>query len=354
MKNREMYEEAESLINTLETEHKLSKEDLVKLLTLNDAGPVFEAADRVRERFVGNDVHLRGLIEFSSHCGRTCLYCGLRAPNKNIKRYRMESYEIAECALNASKYGLKTVVLQSGEDRTFRIDELCKIISEIKKMDLAVTLSIGEMSKNEYAELKKAGADRYLLRIETSNEVLYKKLHPRMSYKNRIRCLYDIKDLGFEVGTGSLIGLPGQTPEILADDLLFFKELDADMIGLGPFIPCINTPLEDKSGGSVDTVLRMLALARLLMPDINIPATTALGIKDSNGYQKGLLCGANVIMPNAGMCKYKKLYAIYPGKDDGTTSSDLEEQIKVIKAIVFNLGRSIGTDFGYRKKSRTI
>jgi biotin synthase len=215
-------------------------------------------------------------------------------------------------------------------------------------MDVAVTLSIGELSKSEYTALKNAGTDRYLLRIETSNKQLYKSLHPGMSYKNRVRCLYDLKELDYETGTGCLIGLPGQTPEMLADDLLFFKELDADMIGMGPFIPCTGTPLEREYGGDVDTVLKMMALARLLMPDINIPATTALGVKDSDGYKKGLICGANVIMPNMGRSEYKKLYAIYPGKGVGIINP--ENQIEIIKTAIFQLGRNIGRDYGSRKR----
>lgn len=340
--------ELETLINTLENEHALDRADLVKLLTCEEAFPVYTAADRVRKKFAGDDVHLRGLIEFSSYCCRTCFYCGLRAANNKIKRFRMEPDEIIECAKHAVSCGLKTIVLQSGEDKSFTINELCSIVNRIKCMDVAVTLSIGELSKSEYTALKNAGTDRYLLRIETSNKQLYKSLHPGMSYKNRVRCLYDLKELDYETGTGCLIGLPGQTPEMLADDLLFFKELDADMIGMGPFIPCAGTPLELQDGGNVGAVLKMMALARLLMPDINIPATTALGIKDSGGYEKGLGCGANVIMPNMGRSEYKKLYAIYPGKGEGITN--LENQIEAIKSTVFKLGRSIGRDYGNRKR----
>lgn len=344
--------EFETLINILENEHVLDKTGLTKLLSCDDASPVYTAADRVRKKFVGKDVHLRGLIEFSSYCCRTCSYCGLRATNNRISRFRMEFGEIIECAKHAANCGLKTIVLQSGEDKSFEVNELCKIVSEIKNMDVAVTLSIGELSKSEYADLRNAGAGRYLLRIETSNEQLYESLHPGMSYKNRIRCLYDLKEMGYEVGTGCLIGLPGQTPEMLADDLVFFKELDADMIGMGPFIPCAGTPLEHEDGGDVDTVLKMTALARLLMPDINMPATTALGVKDSDGYKKGLSCGANVIMPNMGRSEYKKLYAIYPGKGEGVTN--LQDQIEAVKSTVFKLGRSIGLDYGNRKRLKAV
>lgn len=340
--------EINMLLNILENEHELDKTGLVKLLTCNDPAPIYVAADKVRKKFVGDDVHLRGLIEFSNYCCRTCFYCGLRSANNNINRYRLEPYEVIERAKYAVSCGLKTIVLQSGEDKVFTITNLCKIVNEIKSMGVAVTLSIGELSKEEYADLKSAGADRYLLRIETSNEQLYEKLHPGMSYKNRVRCLYNLKELGYETGTGCLIGLPGQTAEFLADDLLFFKKLDADMIGIGPFIPCANTPLENEKGGDADTVLRMMALARLLMPDINMPSTTALRVMDSEGYEKGLACGANVIMPNMGRNEYRKLYAIYPGK--GYWIKNTESQIDAIKSIVFKLGRNIGSGCGFRRK----
>jgi len=247
--------EFEMLVSILEKGNDLDKAGLVKLLIYEEADLLYAAADRIRKKFVGDEVHLRGLVEFSSYCSRTCFYCGLRAANNSIKRYRMEPGEIIECATHAVKYGLKTIVLQSGEDRSFIINDLCKIVDRIKGMGAAVTLSIGELSRIDYAALKNAGADRYLLRIETSSEKLYEKLHPGMSYKNRVRCLCDLKELGYETGTGCLIGLPGQTTEMLAEDLLFFKRLDADMIGMGPFIPCTGTPLEYEAGGNVETVL---------------------------------------------------------------------------------------------------
>lgn len=342
----------EFLINVIENVHKVDKTDLIKLLTCEDASAIYTAADRVRKKFVGDIVHLRGLIEFSSYCCRTCFYCGLRVANNKPKRYRMKAAEIIECAKYAVNSGLKTVVLQSGEDKFFEINDICKIVDEIKKMDVAVTLSIGELQKHEYAALKDSGADRYLLRIETSNKQLYEKLHPGMSYDNRTRCLYDLKELGYETGTGCLIGLPGQTIEMLADDLLFFKKLDTDMIGMGPFIPCLGTPLEFKPGGNSDVVLRMMALVRLLLPDINIPVTTALGVKDNDGYKKGLNCGANVIMPNVGKIEYRNLYSIYPGKEEKTIPDN--NQIEYIKNIVIQEGREIGHDYGGRKNSNKL
>ena len=217
----------------------------------------------------------------------------------------MSPEEIIQTAVQASSLGMKTVVLQSGEDKSYHINTLCRIIEAIKKLDIAVTLSMGEFSRKDYAAMKNAGADRYLLRIETTNRKLYSNMHPRLDIENRIRCLWDLKELGYEVGTGCLVGLPNQTADMLAYDLLFFKELNADMIGIGPFIPCPGTPLYNAKGGSIETTLKMLALTRLLLPDINIPATTALAIKSHEGYSLGLKFGANVIMPNVGIDQYK-------------------------------------------------
>lgn len=338
----------EEYIDILENGGKLERDELEELLVSDAHIPIYRAADRVRRKCVGDDIHLRGLIEFSSYCCRTCTYCGLRAPNIKIKRYRLDKDEIFQCAQNAVQhYRLRTIVLQSGEDREFRINDLCKIVDKIKKLDVAVTLSIGELPREEYAELKKAGADRFLLRIESTNRELYERCHPGMSHGNRIRCLYDLKELGYETGTGSLVGIPGQTAKMLADDLLFFKKIDVDMLGIGPFIPCPDTPFEGNAGGEIDIVLKMVALARLLMPDINIPATTALGVKDGDGHKKGLSCGANVIMPNVGPREYKTLYAIYPGK--GGEAAGIDNQITRIQTLASQLGRNISEDYGFRR-----
>ncbi len=334
-------------INTLEKEHNLPVEDLACLIS--DDRPeitraISKAADRVRSKYVGNEVHLRGLIEFSNYCYNTCLYCGLRGANRSIERFRMTPAEIIETAKEAAKLGLKTIVLQSGEDKFYPIEVLCSVAEEIKKLDVAVTLSIGELTTKEYTNLKITGADRFLLRIETTDPELYKRLHPGMSIENRKRCLYDLKDLGYEVGTGCLVGLPGQTPLMLAKDLKFFKELDADMIGIGPFISCPGTPLEDETGGSVQLALKMIALTRLMLPDINIPATTALAAKDGEGYKKGLECGANVIMPNMGKNEYKELYKIYPGK--GSVEMSIRTRLDTIKKLIISEGRVVGKGRG--------
>ncbi|MGB9678511.1 MAG: [FeFe] hydrogenase H-cluster radical SAM maturase HydE [Thermoanaerobacteraceae bacterium] len=343
-----MFDNTIKYIKYLEINHCLDKSSIIELLLMESFDILFDSADKIRKTYVGDEVHLRGLIEFSNYCNNTCYYCGLRGLNKSISRYRMKPEEIIECAKKGIFSGLKTIVLQSGEDKYFDIITLCKIVDTIKNLGVAVTLSIGELTTSEYKELKKAGADRYLLRIETTNENLYNKLHPGMSYKNRIRCIMDLKELGYEVGTGSLVGLPGQTIEMLADDLLFFKNINADMLGIGPFIPCENTPLEREKQGSPVLVLKMIALSRLLLPDINIPATTALAVSENNGYLKGLLCGANVVMPNIGHDEYKKLYKIYPGK---VPENPLEcvNDLENIKNMILNIGRKISNKKGYRK-----
>lgn len=339
----------EELVGVLEREHDLDPEGLIYLLTVPEAEPLRRAADRVRAKYVGPEVHLRGLIEFSNYCRGSCYYCGLRTANRGIRRYRMTPEEIIAAARRAAALGLKTIVLQSGEDLWYTEKVLCAIIGAIKDLDVAVTLSIGERPKSFYAALKRAGADRFLLRIETSNEELYTRLHPGMSFQNRVRCLYDLKELGYETGTGCLIGLPGQTPAMLAADLLFFKKLEANMIGMGPFLPAPGTPLAEAKGGEVEPVLRMMALARLLLPAINMPATTALSVKDDDGHQKGLSWGANVIMPNMGLSEYKRLYAIYPGKKDIPPA----EQLAKIKALLDRMGRVVGRGYGGARGWRT-
>jgi biotin synthase len=337
------------LIKKAEETHTLSKNEIVELLKddqYNDE--LFKAADRVRKKYVGDEVHLRGLIEFSNICKQNCLYCGLRRDNKNIKRYRLKPEQIINFAKNARNLGYRTVVLQSGEDDFFNVERMTKIIKSIKQLDIAITLSIGEKTREEYKAYKEAGADRYLLRIETTDKELYEKLDPNMSHENRKRCLKDLKELGYEVGTGCLIGLPGQTIESIADDILFFKEIDADMIGVGPFIPNPDTPLKNEKGGTFELSLKVMAITRLLMPDINIPATTAMETLNVNGRLIALRSGANVVMPNVTEGEYRKLYALYPGKiciNDTPTHC-----FSCITGKINSIGRPIAKDYGYRKK----
>lgn len=338
------------LIKKAEITHRLDKSEIVQLFQDDSCNTeLFNAADRVRKKYVGDKVHLRGLIEFSNICKRNCMYCGLRRDNKNVERYRILPDDIIELARKAVEYGYKTIVMQSGEDDYYTVDILKYIISNIKKMDVALTLSIGEKTLEEYKAFKEVGADRYLIRIETTDEVLYKKMHPGMSYENRKKCLKDLKTLGYEVGTGCLVGLPNQSFESLAEDILFFKDIDADMIGIGPFIPHEDTPLKDEAGGNFTTSIKVMAITRLLMPDTNIPATTAMESLVPNGRTIALESGANVVMPNVTEGVYRKLYALYPGKIcTGDTPAHCRS---CITGKITNIGRSVSDSKGFRTKA---
>ena len=303
----------------------LSKKEIVNILKSPDTD-IFKEADAVRKKYVGDGVHLRGLIEFSNICKCNCLYCGLQSSNKHVNRYRLSKDEIWDIAKKGVDEGFKTIVLQSGEDDYFNTKLMCEIISEIKNLGVALTLSIGEKSFEDYKAFKDAGADRYLLRIETTDKILYKKMHPYADFDNRMRCLYDLKKLGYETGTGCLVGLPDQTVESLAEDILFFKKLDADMIGIGPFIPHPDTPLKDANTGSLDLAIKVMAITRILLKDINIPATTAMESLRADGRLFALQSGANVVMPNLTDDYHKKMYEIYPNKVSATRQ-DLKNKL---------------------------
>ena len=324
------------------------KEEIVELL--NDPlqnERLFRVADKIRKENVGDEVHLRGLVEFSNICKCSCKYCGLRFQNKNLDRYRILKDEIIICVQNAVNLGYKTIVLQSGEDNFYSSDKVCKIIREIKKFDVALTLSIGEKTYDEYKAYKQAGADRYLLRIETTDKTLYKKMHPKMSFENRVACLYNLKTLGYEVGTGCLVGLPEQTIDSLADDILFFKDLRADMIGIGPFLPNQNTPLANAKGGDFWLALKVMALTRIMLPDINIPATTAMETLHPNGRIIALKSGANVVMPNVTPSKYRAKYEIYPNK---ICINDSPDKCRgCIEGKIASIGRTISKGYGFHK-----
>jgi biotin synthase len=294
--------------------HSLDENEILYLLDTKENDELFLTADKVRKEHVGDKVHLRALIEFSNYCKQNCFYCGLRRGNSKITRYRLELLEIINLAKKAASYGYKTVVLQSGEDLYYTADKISEIISEIKKFDVAITLSIGEKTFEEYKAYRKAGADRYLLRIETTDENLYNKLDPGMSLRNRMMCLENIKKLGYEVGSGIIVGLPGQTLKSIAEDILYLKSIPVDMAGIGPFIYHPHTPIEKPEGSPFELSLKVMAILRLLMPDINIPATTAMETLNPNGRLIALQCGANVVMPNATEVEYRKYYEIYPGK----------------------------------------
>lgn len=340
----------EKILSKAKNTHSLSKEELIQILSdesINDF--LFKTADEVREKYVGNEVHLRGLIEFSNICKCNCKYCGLRKDNSELERYRLSIEEAYDFAKKAKEYGYKTVVLQSGEDSYYSVERLVKLLQDIKKLDLAITLSIGERTFEEYKAFKEAGADRYLIRIETTDKELYKKMHPNMSFENRVRCLKDLKTLGYEVGTGCLVGLPEQTIDSLANDILFFKEIDADMIGIGPFIPNQNTPLKDAKGGTFEMALKVMALTRILLPTINIPATTAMETLNPNGRLIALQSGANVVMPNVTEGDYRRKYEIYPGK---ICVGDTPAQCRgCISGKIQYIGRTVSTDYGFHKRA---
>lgn len=320
---------------------QLNKDVIIRLLS--DKGneeKLWQQADRVRQKNVGDEVHLRALIEFSNICRNNCLYCGIRKDNKSVCRYRMSEDELVSTAEKAAQMGFKTIVMQSGEDLYYNKERLCRIIEKIKKFDVAITLSIGERNYDEYKAFREAGADRYLMRIETTDKELYHKLDPNMSWQHRYECLLMIKELGYELGSGIMVGLPTQSIESIAEDLLFLKDIGVDMAGIGPFIPHPQTPLAKEAGGTLELSLRTMAVMRLLMPDINIPATTAMESLHPDGRIKALQAGANVVMPNVNNSEYMKLYELYPHKPlQGFSQSDIAKKIE-------SIGRYIGKGYG--------
>lgn len=310
---------------------------------------LFSLADKVRRENVGDEVHLRGLIEFSNICHCFCKYCGLRCENKELDRYRILPDDIVKYAQKAVEMGYKTIVLQSGEDAFYTREILCDIIKRIKEFDVALTLSIGERSFDDYKAFRDCGADRYLIRIETTDKDLYKKMHPNMSFDNRVRCLKDLRKLGFEVGTGCLVGLPEQTVESLADDVLFFKEINADMVGIGPFIAHPHTPLKDIPNGNFTLALKVMALTRILLKNINIPATTAMETLNPNGRIIALQSGANVVMPNVTTTEYRAKYEIYPNKI--CINENPSQCFHCISGKIKSIGRTVSTGYGFRKSN---
>lgn len=326
----------------------LSRDEIIELLKMpGDLVPeLFATADRVRKNNVGNEIYLRGIIEFSNVCERNCLYCGLRKSNARVERYRMTSDEILETAGQIKAAGISTCVLQSGEDSFYSAEKICSLVESIKKeTDLVITLSIGERPIEDLRAFHQAGANRFLLKHETASPELYAYLRPGCKLSDRVRCLKNIKELGFETGTGNMVGLPGQTYETLADDLLLIKMLDADMLGIGPFIPHPDTPLASIENDGVEMTLRVIALARLITRNTNIPATTALATMHPQGRSLSLTAGANVVMPDFTPAAYKSRYDIYPGRADVGSAQELLELL----ATDFNsIGRMIGKSVGNR------
>lgn len=325
----------------------LSHADLVQLLTIPDAElpALMAAADEVRQKTVGNQVHLRGIIEFSNYCRQHCCYCGLRADNKSIDRYRLTPEQILDTAALAVQTGYRTLVLQSGEDPLIPAEAIAELTREIKKLGVAVTLSCGERSYAVYQLWREAGADRYLIKQETADPALYRCIRPGHTLQERLQCQHWLKELGYQVGSGCMIGLPGQTADILARDLMLMKEMQIDMSGMGPFIPHGQTPLRTGTTGSVALTLKMLATARLYMPWLLLPATTSLASLHPQGRELALRAGANVIMPNVSPAEFRSLYQIYPGKLN--TQDSMLEYYKKITELIEAEGRTVAADLGH-------
>lgn len=332
---------------------ELSKDEIVFLLSLSDKEDIeklYARADEVRKEFCGDEVHLRGIIEFSNHCEQDCLYCGLRVSNRELQRYRMSKEEILQTAEKINAAGIKTVVLQSGEDFEYRCDFISEIIKSIKEnFDSAITLSLGERGFHEYNEWLKAGADRYLLKHETANERMYYTVHRKQNLEDRLLHVRYLKAIGFQTGSGNIIGLPKQTLSDIADDILLCKELDCDMASFSPFIPSPQTPFHNFQKADLTLTLKTIAVARIVLKNVHIPATTALGTLDSFGRERGLQVGANVIMPNFTPNPYRQHYQIYPNKK--CLADDPLACGSCLRLMIESLGRKIAEDKGHSLKS---
>ncbi len=313
-------DKVKELINTLKNDHRLDKEDYVFLFENRNKETdeyLFRLADEVRKENFGTDVYVRGLIEFTNVCRNDCYYCGIRAGNTNCERYRLNEREILECCRDGYELGFRTFVLQGGEDGGYDEDDIAHIVMRIRDTfpDCAITLSIGEWERKSYQRFFDAGADRYLLRHETANKAHYEKLHPEtMSFEHRMKCLQDLKEIGYQVGCGFMVGSPGQTNETLADDMVFIQDFKPHMVGIGPFIPHKDTPFANEEAGTMELTLFCLGLIRLILPYGLIPSTTALGTISPVGREMGIKSGANVVMPNLSPVKNRKKYELYDNK----------------------------------------
>ena len=332
------------LIEKLNNTHSLNKDEALQLIKqgAQHKNLLFALAQQTAQKSFGRQIFVRGLIEFTNYCKNDCYYCGIRRSNKNAARYRLTQEEILECCRAGYGLGFRTFVLQGGEDYFYSDEDIAAIVRAIKAQhpDCAVTLSIGERSRETYALWKKAGADRYLLRHETADFAHYAKLHPaELSAKNRQNCLYTLKELGYQAGAGFMVGSPYQTAENLADDLMFLQKLRPQMIGIGPFIPHHDTPFKDEPAGSVELTLVLLAVLRLLFPHVLLPATTALGTLAPGGRLLGIKAGANVIMPNLSPQNVRGKYLLYDNKLH--TGAEAAEALNELQREVASIGYRI-------------
>ena len=351
-----MEEQLQTLVDKLEAQNRLNREEWIQLIkgrTPELAQYIFEKARKIQQAYYGTDVYIRGLIEFTNYCKNDCYYCGIRRSNSKAHRYRLSEEQILRCCQQGYTLGFRTFVLQGGEDGYFTDERMVSLVKEIRKNypDCAITLSIGERSYDSYLALFEAGADRYLLRHETWDEEHYRLLHPpALSAKHRQQCLWDLKKIGYQVGTGYMVGSPFQTAENLADDMLFLEELNPQMVGIGPFIPHHDTPFKDQAAGTLELTLYMLGLIRLMLPKVLLPATTALGTIDEKGRELGILAGANVVMPNLSPENVRKDYLLYDnkictGSEAAECRMDLENRMHAIGyQVVCHRGDSLNTD----------
>lgn len=341
-------------VDKLRRHEKVTDEELVSLLTSEgeDMAYLTQAARLTREENYGRDIYIRGLIEVSSFCKNDCLYCGIRRSNGRAERYRLTPDEIISCADAGYSLGFRTFVLQGGEDAYYTDSLLCETVRRIKSAhpDCAVTLSLGERSRESYAALRAAGADRYLLRHETADPEHYAALHPaELSFENRMRCLRDLRELGYQTGCGFMVGSPGQTVEHIVKDLRFIEAFKPHMVGIGPFIPHKDTPFKDCPAGSVNLSIKCIAAVRLLLPQVLLPATTALGSAEEGGRERGILAGANVVMPNLSPPDVRSKYLLYNNKlSTGVESAEglltLDKNLREIGCrVVFTRGDHIST-----------
>lgn len=338
------------LIYELEENHTISKENWIKLIEGANqqlAEFLFERARRVQQENYGNKIYIRGLIEFTNYCKNDCYYCGIRKSNPHVTRYRLSEEEILSCCANGYQLGFRTFVLQGGEDGYYTDEKLCHLVKEIKKQfpDCAITLSVGEKSRTTYEQYYAAGADRYLLRHETYDAEHYRMLHPQtLSPKHRQKCLFDLKEIGYQTGSGFMVGSPGQTAEHLAKDMLFLKELHPHMIGIGPFISQKDTPFREETSGTLFQTLYLLGLLRLMIPQVLLPATTALASIASDGRKRGILAGANVVMPNLSPLENRKQYRLYDHKR--YTKDEAAEGLELLRAEMKEIGYQVVVDRG--------
>lgn len=353
-----MNDRTKYLVDYLEEEHQLTRAQWIYLLGRQDQELeeyLYPKARAMAQKYYGSQIYIRGLIELTNYCHNDCYYCGIRRSNDQVKRYRLSQEEILSCCENGYQLGFRTFVLQGGEDSWFTDERIVEIVSKIRKTypDCAITLSIGEKSQDSYQKYFQAGADRYLLRQETADFSQYRKLHPEEQIlKNRKMCLSNLKEIGYQTGCGMMVGAPGQSPETLASNMCYMKELNPQMVGIGPFIPHHQTPFSQEPMGSVEQTTFLLGLIRLMLPSVLLPATTSLATASPDGRERGILAGANVIMPNLSPLEQRKNYELYDHKK--CTGGESAEGIKQLQEQMNKIGYKVVFQRGDYKEEENV